>query len=64
MSSITYCPECELKELMAKITPETINKVVSKMAYQEGVSATTQEYEKRLETCRKCPSLRNEKRFL
>ena len=46
--------------MMTQITSETINKIVSRMVYQEGITANPETYTKRLSECKKCSSLRND----
>ncbi len=60
MQDKAYCPECEIRELQSKITKESIEKSVSKMASVQGVTTEDEEYKRRLSICASCPSLRSE----
>lgn len=60
MAEKSFCPECELHELMAANTPEKIAEVISKMPFIEGVTAPQHVYEQRLAVCRTCPSFKAE----
>ncbi len=55
-----YCPECELRELQSKITRQSIEESVSKMAFVKGINTPAAEYERRLSICMDCPSLRSQ----
>jgi len=55
-----YCPECELRQSMMKITPQSIQQTISNMAYQEGITTEPEVYDKRLLICKECSSLRDE----
>lgn len=47
---MTYCPDCELKAQMARITPESVLSDVSRL----GLEVTEEAFEERLSVCREC----------
>ncbi len=60
MQEQNLCPECEIRALQSRITKESIEKSVSKMAKRQGVTTEDEEYKRRLSICERCPSLRSE----
>ena len=57
MKTSSYCPKCEINALESLLTPENILHEVEKMAYVEGVTTPSAEYERRLKVCASCSSL-------
>ncbi|MBQ3799897.1 MAG: hypothetical protein II837_06330 [Treponema sp.] len=59
MQEKAICPNCEIKAMMGRITKESIEASVAKMARLEGVTTEDGEYKRRLAVCEACPSLRD-----
>lgn len=55
-----FCPECEIRAMMGRISKESIEASVAKMAKVDGVTTEDGEYKRRLAVCEGCPSLRAE----
>jgi hypothetical protein len=58
MADKPFCPECEIRAMMGRVSKESIEASVAKMARLEGVTTEEDEYRRRLEICASCPSLR------
>ncbi|MCH5295326.1 MAG: hypothetical protein J1F14_05440 [Treponema sp.] len=57
MQETDFCPRCERLALQRLLTPDNIMRDISSMAYVEGVTTPSNEYEKRLGTCFSCEAL-------
>ena len=59
MQEKAVCPNCEIQAMMGRITKESIEASVAKMARRDGVTTEEEEYKRRLAVCEGCPSLRD-----
>ena len=59
MQEKAICPNCEIKAMMGRITKESIEASVAKMARLDGVTTEEGEYKRRLAVCEGCSSLRD-----
>ncbi len=57
MQNKVYCPECQLKEQMSRITKESVLAEVKALTDEEGCTASPQEFERRLKICDECYNL-------
>ena len=54
MTDSSYCPECEIRALQLKITPQSIQDAIKNMAFVDGITSPADLYNKRMEICSKC----------
>lgn len=52
--SESYCPRCELEKLQSLVTPEYIAQVVKNLPEEDGVTACSAEYKRRMDICGAC----------
>ena len=53
-----FCPECEIRSELLKITPQKMLDEVLSQPFVEGFSTPLEEFKRRLSICKTCPSLR------
>ncbi|MBO6177101.1 MAG: hypothetical protein J6O39_06125 [Treponema sp.] len=50
------CPQCEIKNSLAEITPEQIIEKARNLPFKEGITSSDEIFERRMNACRHCPA--------